>query len=54
MIELTDQAIENIRRLQGEYDAVGWGLRFGLSGGGCSGYRYIIEFEKDSLPDDDI
>ena len=46
MIEITNKAIENITRLQKEYDSIGWGLRFGLSGGGCSGYKYIIEFEE--------
>ena len=46
MITLTDDAIENIKRLQEENDAIGWGLRFGLTGGGCSGYRYVLEFEE--------
>ena len=46
MIKLTKDAADNIFRLQAEYNAVGWGLRFGLSGGGCSGYKYIIEFEE--------
>ena len=31
MIRLTDKAIENIKRLQEENDAVGYGLRFGLN-----------------------
>ena len=53
-INLTNQAIKNIQRLQEEYGSVGCGLRFGLSGGGCSGYRYVIEFEKDSEPGDTI
>ena len=53
-IILTNQAIKNIQRLQKEYDSAGCGLRFGLSGGGCSGYRYVIEFEKDPGPGDTI
>ena len=54
MIEVTSQAIKNIQCLQKEYDAIGWGLRFGLSGGGCSGYRYVIEFEKDPILGDSV
>jgi iron-sulfur cluster assembly protein len=51
-ISLTEIAISNIKRLQIENDAVGWGLRFGIKGGGCSGYKYIIEFENVSEESD--
>ena len=50
-IEITEEAAHNILRLQQEYDAPGFGLRFGLRGGGCSGYKYVLELESD--PDDD-
>ena len=50
-IELTQDAVINIRRLQEEYEAPGFGLRFGLRGGGCSGYKYILELESE--PDDE-
>ena len=50
-IAVTDEAVENIIRLQQEYDAHGFGLRFGLRGGGCSGYKYVLELE--SGPDDE-
>jgi iron-sulfur cluster assembly accessory protein len=45
-IHLTPSAIESIRELRVEYGGEGAGLRFGLSGGGCSGYKYVIEFEE--------
>ena len=54
MIKITSKAIENIQRLQIENNTLGWGLRFGLTGGGCSGYRYVIEFEEQSSPGDRI
>tara|TARA_R110000824_G_scaffold213083_2_gene399383 strand:- start:79 stop:447 length:369 start_codon:yes stop_codon:yes gene_type:complete len=54
MITLTNEALTNIRRLQAENDAIGWGLRFGLTGGGCSGYRYVLEFEEVPLIEDQI
>ena len=52
MINITKIALNNIERLQKEYGCVDDGLRFGLSGGGCSGYKYIIEFEADKQLDD--
>jgi len=54
MIEVTDEAIKSIKRLQVENDTIGWGLRFGLTGGGCSGYRYVLEFEEVSSAEDQI
>jgi len=51
-IKLTEEAEVNILSLQKEYDAVGKGLRFGLSKAGCSGYKYILEFEEKPLPND--
>ena len=50
-INVTENALTNIRSLQEEMDAVGYGLRFGFSSGGCSGNKYIIEFED--APDED-
>jgi iron-sulfur cluster assembly protein len=49
-INMTPMAVRNVKRLQSEYDASGFGLRFGLTGGGCSGYKYVLELE--SGPDD--
>ena len=51
-IFMTPLAVENIRRLQSEYDAAGFGLRFGLTGGGCSGYKYVLELEDEPEGDD--
>ena len=49
-ITVTPFAAENIKQLQVEYEADGFGLRFGITGGGCSGYKYVIELENE--PDD--
>ena len=51
---VTPAAVENIKRLQQEYDANEFGLRFGISGGGCSGYKYIIELESEPDPEDSV
>ncbi len=45
-ITITPEALDNIRELREEYGGPGWGLRFGLTGGGCAGWRYVLEFEE--------
>ena len=51
-ITISPEAANNIRQLQLEYDAIGHGIRFGLTTAGCSGYKYVIEFEESSTPSD--
>jgi len=51
-IHVTPDAIENIRELRTEYGGPGWGLRYGIKGGGCSGYKYVLEFEEAPAEDD--
>jgi iron-sulfur cluster assembly accessory protein len=53
-VVLTDDAVTHIKRLLGENDMVGFGLRYGLQGGGCSGYTYQLEFEEAPQPDDEV
>jgi len=54
LIKMTPLAVENVRRLQVEYDADGFGLRFGLTGGGCSGHKYVLELESEPDSDDHV
>jgi iron-sulfur cluster assembly protein len=49
---LTDSAREEVRRLLTAGDTPGPGLRLGVSGGGCSGLVYKVEF--DSRKDEDV
>ena len=49
---VTENAAENIKRLQQEYEAPGFGLRFGITGGGCSGYKYVLELENEPEGED--
>ena len=49
-ITVTPGAIESIKDLRAEYGEDGWGLRYGITGGGCSGYKYILEFEPEPSP----
>jgi iron-sulfur cluster assembly accessory protein len=53
-VDLTDGCKEQIRRMLAENSMSGFGLRFGLQGGGCSGYTYQLEFEESPQPDDEV
>jgi iron-sulfur cluster assembly accessory protein len=53
-VTLTANAVKHIRRMLMENEMVGFGLRFGLQGGGCSGYSYQLEFEEAAQPDDEV
>ena len=44
-ISVTEAAAEQIRKVIEEHGWDGYGLRFGLKDGGCSGYVYDIDFE---------
>ncbi|MFN7142714.1 MAG: HesB/IscA family protein [Myxococcota bacterium] len=53
-VTLTAEAVTHIKRLCSENDMAGFGLRYGLQGGGCSGYSYLMEFEEAPQPDDEV
>jgi len=53
-VTLTEGAVAHVKRLQSENDMSGFGLRFGLQGGGCSGYSYLLEFEEAPQEEDEI
>jgi iron-sulfur cluster assembly accessory protein len=51
MVSITERAAREISRVVTEQAGKFGGLRVGLQDGGCSGYTYLIEFERG--PDDD-
>jgi iron-sulfur cluster assembly protein len=51
-IELTENAIRKIRvTMEKEQMA---GLRLGVRGGGCSGMSYVLRFEREPKPKDQV
>ena len=50
-VTLTDGACQEVRRLLAEEDHQGKGLRLGVSGGGCSGFVYKVEFDAEKEGD---
>ncbi len=53
-VRMTDGAVTHIKRMLTENAMDGFGLRFGLQGGGCSGYSYQLEFEEAAQPEDEV
>jgi iron-sulfur cluster assembly protein len=46
MINLTTRAVEQAKRIRNQNQKEGFGLRIGLSSGGCSGLSYKMDFEE--------
>lgn len=44
IIDLTPDAIQALKGMLSDAEEAELGLRFGIQGGGCSGYSYILEF----------
>jgi len=53
-IFLTPSAIEAVKNAIKEEGEEGDSLRVSVVGGGCSGYQYQLDFEKDSRMDDHV
>ena len=52
-IKLTEGAVKQLLRIQAEQNVPeDHGLRVGVKGGGCSGYTYILGFDKKKEKDD--
>ncbi len=43
---LTEKAIEMVKAVMRREGVVGYGLRVGVTGGGCSGFQYHLAFEE--------
>ena len=51
-ITLTAKAVEMVKDAIAREGLEGHGIRVGVLGGGCSGFQYSMDFEKDAKPDD--
>ena len=52
-IALTGQAVTKAKQLRARQGDKTLALRVGIEGGGCSGFQYVFDFEK-NIEDDDI
>lgn len=46
LVHLTEAAKVEVRRLLGQPEQHGKGLRLGIKGGGCSGLTYVLDFTE--------
>src|SRR6185369_16367875 len=53
-IEITDNAVQEVRRMMQKEGVQAAGLRVGVKGGGCSGLSYNITFESQSRTGDKV
>lgn len=51
-IVLTAKAVEMVKDAIAREGLAGHGIRVGVLGGGCSGFQYAMDFEKEPKPDD--
>lgn len=52
VLVLTENAIKHLDRLTKEMDKEGWGLKVEVIPGGCSGYKYFMDFEEEPAQGD--
>lgn len=52
VITLTSSAIAKIKAMMEKEGKVGYGLRFGVTTGGCAGLSYVLSFQKSSYDND--
>jgi iron-sulfur cluster assembly accessory protein len=53
-LSLTDDAIEQIKRLLAQQKREGHSLRVAVADGGCSGYSYKLDFDTEPKPEDAV
>jgi iron-sulfur cluster assembly accessory protein len=51
-LQLTDKAIRQIKSILQRENLEGHGLRVTVVGGGCSGFSYKLDFDKEEKPGD--
>jgi iron-sulfur cluster assembly accessory protein len=45
-LQMTDTAIAKVKEIMAQQNPVPAGLRLGVTGGGCSGFQYSMQFEN--------
>lgn len=53
-LKLTENAVEQVKKLLARDNRTGHGLRVGVSDGGCSGHSYKLDFDKEQKAGDTV
>ena len=51
-LKLTEKTVQQVKALLARENLVGYGLRVAVTSGGCSGFSYGLDFEKETKPGD--
>lgn len=51
-LRLTDKAVQQVKALLARENLDGYGLRVAVISGGCSGFSYGLDFDKEEKPGD--
>jgi len=51
-LKLTDSAVEQVKKLLARDQRAGYGLRVGVTDGGCSGFSYKLDFDNQQKAED--
>jgi iron-sulfur cluster assembly protein len=54
MLQITENAISKVKQLLAAENKAGHGLRVAVQGGGCSGFRYDLTWEKEQRENDQV
>jgi len=54
IIKLSDNAASRIKEIMSGTEANSIGVRIGVKSGGCAGMSYVMEYAKNSNPNDEI
>lgn len=54
VVTITEKAAEMLKAAMAKEKVVGFGLRVGVVGGGCSGFQYHLAFEEAPGSDDGV
>jgi len=54
MIQVTPEAAVQMKAMLEKKSWQGYGLRFGVRDGGCSGYSYVLEFQEAPTAEDEV
>ncbi len=54
MINVTESATNQVKRMLEDKKLTGYGIRLGVKGGGCSGMTYVMNFDNEVRQDDQV
>jgi len=52
MLELTERAVEHVKKIRAESGSADRALRIAVAAGGCSGFTYELSFDSEASKDD--